>query len=107
MTRRPWTFRQAVRRQVLALSRPARSAAGRCPDVGRASIPIGQRTVASQVGPMGRFSAGLPVGVRLMGRPWREDAVLAAMSAIEHAPRKVADFPRVPKLQAFKTMTRT
>jgi len=56
---------------------------------------------------MGRFSACLPVGVRLMGRPWREDAVLAAMSAIEHAPRKVADFPRVPKLQAFKTMTRT
>lgn len=28
-------------------------------------------------------SAGLPVGVQVIGRPWREDQVLSAMSAIE------------------------
>jgi Asp-tRNA(Asn)/Glu-tRNA(Gln) amidotransferase A subunit family amidase len=28
-------------------------------------------------------SAGLPVGVQLTGRPWRESAVLAAMAAVE------------------------
>jgi len=45
-----------------------------------------------------RGSAGLPIGVQLMGRPWRDDVVLAAMHAIERAARQRADFPVAPKL---------
>jgi fatty acid amide hydrolase len=45
-----------------------------------------------------RGSTGLPVGVQLMGRPWRDDVVLAAMRAIEQAARKTADFPATPKV---------
>jgi fatty acid amide hydrolase len=32
-----------------------------------------------------RRSAGLPVGVQVVGKPWAEDVVLAAMMAIEEA----------------------
>jgi len=45
-----------------------------------------------------RGSAGLPIGVQLMGRPWRDDVVLAAMHAIARAARQRADFPVAPKL---------
>jgi Asp-tRNA(Asn)/Glu-tRNA(Gln) amidotransferase A subunit family amidase len=45
-----------------------------------------------------RGSAGLPIGVQLMGRPWRDDVVLAAMRAIERAAHHRADFPLAPKL---------
>jgi fatty acid amide hydrolase len=45
-------------------------------------------------------SAGLPIGIQLMGRPWRDDVVLAAMRAIEQVARKRADFPIAPKLKA-------
>jgi fatty acid amide hydrolase len=45
-----------------------------------------------------RGSAGLPIGVQLMGRPWRDDVVLAAMHTIEQAARQRADFPIAPKL---------
>jgi fatty acid amide hydrolase len=45
-----------------------------------------------------RGSAGLPIGVQLMGRPWRDDMVLAAMHVIEGAARKRPDFPLSPKL---------
>ena len=44
-----------------------------------------------------RGSAGLPIGVQLMGRPWRDDVVLAAMRVIEQAARKRSDFPASPK----------
>jgi fatty acid amide hydrolase len=43
-----------------------------------------------------RQSAGLPVGVQVVGRPWEEDAVLAAMIAIEEQVSKAADYPRAP-----------
>jgi fatty acid amide hydrolase len=43
-------------------------------------------------------SAGLPIGIQLMGRPWRDDVVLAAMRVIEQVARKRADFPIAPKL---------
>jgi hypothetical protein len=33
-----------------------------------------------------------------MGRPWRDDVVLAAMREIEQAARKRADFPFAPNL---------
>ena len=43
-------------------------------------------------------SVGLPVGVQLMGRPWRDDVVLAAMRVIEQAARRGRDFPVTPKV---------
>ncbi len=45
-----------------------------------------------------RGSAGLPIGVQVTARPWREHVALAAMSAIEAAARKRADFPHAPPL---------
>jgi fatty acid amide hydrolase len=45
-----------------------------------------------------RGSAGLPIGIQLVGRPWHDDVVLAAMRAIEQAARRRADFPIAPKL---------
>jgi Asp-tRNA(Asn)/Glu-tRNA(Gln) amidotransferase A subunit family amidase len=33
-----------------------------------------------------------------MGRPWRDDVVLAVMHEIEQAARKRADFPLAPNL---------
>jgi fatty acid amide hydrolase len=41
-------------------------------------------------------SAGLPVGVQVVGRPWREDAVLAAMQAIEGGVCAGVEWPRTP-----------
>jgi fatty acid amide hydrolase len=43
-----------------------------------------------------RGSAGLPVAVQLVARPWREDVALAAMSALETAARTREDFPHTP-----------
>jgi fatty acid amide hydrolase len=43
-----------------------------------------------------RGSAGLPVGVQLVARPWREDVALAAMAALETAARTREDFPHTP-----------
>ena len=41
-------------------------------------------------------SAGLPICVQIVGRPWREDVVLAAMEAIEGAVRGRPDYPTTP-----------
>jgi fatty acid amide hydrolase len=41
-------------------------------------------------------SAGLPVGVQVIGRPWEEDRVLAVMRAIEAGVRGSAGFPVTP-----------
>src|SRR5205085_2006462 len=38
-------------------------------------------------------SAGLPVGVQVVARPWREHVALAAMRAIEDVASKREDFP--------------
>ncbi len=43
-------------------------------------------------------SAGLPVGVQVVGRHWREDLVLAAMSAIETARSLQPDHPGIAPL---------
>jgi fatty acid amide hydrolase len=43
-------------------------------------------------------SAGLPVGAQIVGRPWAEALVLAAMIAVEEEARRDADFPREPRL---------
>jgi Asp-tRNA(Asn)/Glu-tRNA(Gln) amidotransferase A subunit family amidase len=43
-------------------------------------------------------SAGLPVGVQVAARPWREDLVLAAMAALEEDFRARSDYPAAPPL---------
>jgi fatty acid amide hydrolase len=43
-----------------------------------------------------RASAGLPVGVQLVGRAWHEHEVLAAMAAVEQYAGGFPDFPRTP-----------
>jgi fatty acid amide hydrolase len=41
-------------------------------------------------------SAGLPVGVQVVGRAWQEATVLAVMASIEAEVRGDADFPKTP-----------
>jgi fatty acid amide hydrolase len=41
-------------------------------------------------------SAGLPVGVQVAARPWREDVVLAVMAQLEDHFRRQPDFPAWP-----------
>ncbi|HEV3194347.1 MAG TPA: amidase family protein [Polyangiaceae bacterium] len=41
-------------------------------------------------------SAGLPVGVQVVGRPWKDHVVLAAMRAIERDVSATEAFPRTP-----------
>ena len=41
-------------------------------------------------------SAGLPVGVQVVGKPWQEDVVLAVMIAIEAAIEGDAERPVTP-----------
>jgi fatty acid amide hydrolase len=41
-------------------------------------------------------SAGLPIGVQVVARPWREHVALAAMQAIEDAVGSHEDFPALP-----------
>ena len=43
-------------------------------------------------------SAGLPVGVQVMARHWREDVVLAVMGALERVFRSRPDYPLHPPL---------
>lgn len=45
---------------------------------------------------MEQGSAGLPVGVQVAGRPWREDQVLAVMGALEAAFRGREGYPATP-----------
>jgi fatty acid amide hydrolase len=43
-----------------------------------------------------QHSSGLPVAVQVIGRPWREDLVLAAMTAIERGARDARTTPALP-----------
>jgi fatty acid amide hydrolase len=43
-------------------------------------------------------SAGLPVGVQVVARHWREDIVLAVMAALEAHFRSTADYPEYPPI---------
>ncbi len=45
-----------------------------------------------------RGSAGLPIAVQVIARPWRDHIVLAALAAIEAAARKQPDYPTRPPL---------
>jgi fatty acid amide hydrolase len=45
-----------------------------------------------------RDSAGLPISVQVVARPWREHVALAAMRAIQDAARSQADYPGLAPL---------
>jgi fatty acid amide hydrolase len=45
-----------------------------------------------------RGSAGLPIAVQVIARPWRDHVTLAAMMTIEAAARKQPDYPSWPPL---------
>ena len=45
-----------------------------------------------------RGSAGLPVGVQVVARPWQEHSAFAAMRAIESAMRANLDYPGIATL---------
>jgi fatty acid amide hydrolase len=45
-----------------------------------------------------RGSAGLPIAVQVIARPWRDHVALAVMATIETAARKQPDFPARPPL---------
>jgi fatty acid amide hydrolase len=49
-----------------------------------------------QAAEIDRQSAGLPVGVQVVGRPWAEGVVLAVMTAIEDALTGEYDQPVTP-----------
>lgn len=54
--------------------------------------------IEKQAAEIDRQSAGLPVGVQVVGRPWAEDVVLAVMIAIEDALTGEYDQPVTPYL---------
>jgi len=45
-------------------------------------------------------SAGLPVGVQVVARHWREDITLAVMAALEAHFRSTPDYPEYPASDA-------
>ncbi len=45
-----------------------------------------------------RGSAGLPIAVQVIARPWRDHVALAAMAKIEAEARKQPDYPVRPLL---------
>lgn len=76
---------------VVPVSRVRAGETTRAPTAGRSLDRIERRAARVEEG-----SEGLPLGVQLVGRPWREDVVLALMIAVEDAARSGSDFPRTP-----------
>ena len=65
----------------------------------RADETTGRRVqdrLDKQAAEVDRRSEGLPVGVQVVGRPWREATVLAVMAALEAGVKQDPDFPRTP-----------
>ena len=67
----------------------------------RASEEHGRRARTSDRVERGAFdcetgSTGLPICVQIVGRPWREDTVFAALYALEEVARDNPDFPLTP-----------
>jgi fatty acid amide hydrolase len=48
-----------------------------------------------------RGSAGLPAGVQVVARPWREDVAFAIMTALEAAIADSPDFPVTPVTPSY------
>lgn len=68
--------------------RPAEAAAA-------ASVDRGER-IERQIAAVEAQAAGLPVGVQLVARPYREDVVLALLAAVEAGVRGGPDYPVTP-----------
>lgn len=60
--------------------------------------PAGRCKVERMAQAIEANSAGLPIGVQIAARPWRDDIVLALMGALEREARTSADFPHAPPL---------
>ena len=58
--------------------------------------PATRDLVLRRMADVDRGSAGLPVGVQVVARPWREHVALAAMRAIQAAARLERDYPWTP-----------
>jgi fatty acid amide hydrolase len=58
--------------------------------------PAGGDLMEKKAAEVDARSAGLPVGVQVVGRPWEEETVIAAMIAVEDEAAKGAEFPRTP-----------
>lgn len=64
------------------------------PDETLRSDPRGR--LAKRAAQVDHDSDGLPVGVQVVARPYREDVVLALMKAVESSVRADSDYPRLP-----------
>jgi fatty acid amide hydrolase len=60
--------------------------------------PAGRGRAARRLREVVAGSAGLPMGVQVVGRPWRDHEVLAAMAAVEAAARGRGEHPGRPAL---------
>jgi fatty acid amide hydrolase len=60
--------------------------------------PASRDTVEREVARNERGSLGLPVGVQVAARPWREDVVLAVMAALEAHFQRLPDYPARPPI---------
>ncbi len=60
------------------------------------SLEHATRGLERQAAKVDAESAGLPVGVQVVARPWAEATVLAVMRAIEEAARNDPSFPHTP-----------
>lgn len=58
--------------------------------------PVGRSLPERAAAQAERGSAGLPVGVQVAARHWREDHVLAVMAVLEQHFRAQPDYPRLP-----------
>ncbi len=72
---------------VVPVTRVREGETGRAPGTDR----IDQRAAAVEA-----ESAGLPVGVQIVGRPFREHEVLALMAVVERAVSSSTEFPKTP-----------
>jgi fatty acid amide hydrolase len=61
-----------------------------------ASRPPGRDAVEKHAAGVDRGSVGLPVGVQVVGRPWRDPLVVSAMRAIESHVSRDEGFPATP-----------
>jgi fatty acid amide hydrolase len=58
--------------------------------------PQSRDSIERQAASVDARSTGLPVGVQVVGRPWKDSLVLAVMAGIESSVSGDAEFPRTP-----------
>ncbi len=67
----------------------------------------GRDQVERQAAAVDRGSVGLPIGVQVVGLPWREDVVLATMFALEQAYTSTPDYPNRTRVPAVASGSRS